>query len=96
VHRERRPWVHADIADNDVRLEHDLDSMIADVRTALDRGDLDDAYARLLEGAVRSSWPPAGWRSFGLASSPRSGRSSVTWLGRTSTASRRAVADPPF
>jgi hypothetical protein len=45
--------VHADITDNIVRLEHDLDSMIADVRTALDRGDLDDAYARLLEGAVR-------------------------------------------
>jgi hypothetical protein len=45
--------VHADIADNIVRLGHDLDSMIADVRTALARGDLDDAYARLLEGAVR-------------------------------------------
>jgi hypothetical protein len=53
LHRERRPWVHADIDDNIIRLEHELDSMIADVRTALDRGDLDDAYARLLEGAVR-------------------------------------------
>jgi hypothetical protein len=45
--------VHADIADNIVRLEHDLDSMMADVRTARDRGELDHAYARLLEGAVR-------------------------------------------
>lgn len=45
--------MHADIADNIVRLEHDLDSMMADVRTALDRGELDHAYARLLEGAVR-------------------------------------------
>jgi hypothetical protein len=53
MHKARRPWVHADITDNIVRLEHDLRSMIADVGTALDRGDLDDAYARLLEGAVR-------------------------------------------
>jgi hypothetical protein len=53
VHTERRPWVHADITDSIVRLEHDLDSMIADVRTALDRGDLDYAYTRLLDGTVR-------------------------------------------
>jgi hypothetical protein len=45
--------VHADITDNIVRLERDLDSMIADVRTALDRGDLDHAYGRLLEGTLR-------------------------------------------
>jgi hypothetical protein len=45
--------VHADIRDKIVRLEHQLNAMIADVRTALDRGDLDDAYTRLLEGTVR-------------------------------------------
>jgi hypothetical protein len=54
VHTERRPWVHADITDTIVvRLERDLDSMIAEVRTALDRGDLDYAYTRLLEGTIR-------------------------------------------
>jgi hypothetical protein len=35
------------------RLERELDSMIADVNTALDRGDLDCAYTRLLEGTMR-------------------------------------------
>jgi hypothetical protein len=51
---ERRPSVHADITDTIVaRLERDLDSLIADLRTALDRGDLDCAYTRLLEGTMR-------------------------------------------
>jgi hypothetical protein len=54
VQTERRPWVHADITHTIlVRLEHDLDSMVADVRKALDRGELDYAYTRLLEGTLR-------------------------------------------
>jgi hypothetical protein len=36
-----------------VRLERELESLIADVKTALDRGDLDCAYTRLLEGTMR-------------------------------------------
>jgi hypothetical protein len=46
--------LHAHSTDTIIaRLERDLDPLLAEVRTALDRGDLDCAYTRLLEATIR-------------------------------------------
>lgn len=88
--------MHADIADNIVRLEHDLNSMIADVRTALDRGELNDAYARLLEGTMRVQLAACHVEELWTGEFPEEWPF-VSFLARQDLGCvRRTVADPPL
>lgn len=88
--------MHADITDNIVRLERDLDSMIAAVRTALERGDLDYAYARLLEGTVRVQLAACRVEELQTGEFPEEWPF-VSFLSRQDLGRvTRTVADPPF